>query len=1010
MPPEPQDPVARNGTEDSWEGLPLQLEGRSRSAGPPSLSVGEETVERRLTDLVGTAPHVGGPDAWLNRWLLLAGIVAMALALASIVAALSLGARPVDWKGPLVAFDCAAIVLIVRSFLAAGTGARVICHRLFSVAGLAAASLVILGALLQSASGFIHGRPRAELLTGLLVFGLLGVAAAMMFVRCLQGRGWACRTASVASAAFVVLLACQPFTGFGVFTSRPALPLGTLRGAALPSLAIGSCALGLLLMLGGARRSVRHRALLLALAWVWLLLLTAATTLATALLAGSHGAAGASARLWTASVAWASAALVPLLVAGAVLAWFRRGPAPADMHGTTSFVCSLVAVSGLVCLALWAVMRLHSGALPFLLVATGVLAALTGAWLTETSGDWVSRWALVPAVGLAVAMLCAPARLLAFARQVYAPQEGLGRLASAYFWCLLVVALTFAAAGLLARRRRRRVLHAEEAAQDDVRLLCLAGWMSSGLSLAAVCALVAGDATVTGALRRTLAYAGALGRDLLILGAGRLLTRWLTQAVAFLSAAMAGPAFATIGAGLLLAVFAVHLFAASRLAERPGRRAHWSLSLVAALWMVALSAAALFVLLYASHLFLPSREAGLATYPGRFVSTHFAARLVLFIVLSGLLVRFWEAVGSVIRTSTPGLGVSVGAGRDGQGPPAAASAAALAESRHLRFLVSLGVLLAAGGLVLAILLKLTPGWEAALFELSNLARNSVQAGASFGLSVGRVSAEWAGYAAAAALTAFGLICIHEEGRRGRTEVYLLMGSVWTLLLVFLIASWVEQARATLHPAAPGRAAALAALAVILAGLSAAALALWTARRPASRATEEPAAADAAESPKAWAAHSLGSLGLVLSLSMCLAILHGSLAGHPGYDRFFRWAAERAAVAVVKVAAAVDVLKEALDTRDELGRAVAGLAFACLAVLLLNYLAARRVSWARGSLYLLWLAAALAGAAGIGYMVHLWPLGTWTAPQLFWGLLLAASVVRICAALLSPRSWLLPTGG
>jgi hypothetical protein len=86
--------------------------------------------------------------------------------------------------------------------------------------------------------------------------------------------------------------------------------------------------------------------------------------------------------------------------------------------------------------------------------------------------------------------------------------------------------------------------------------------------------------------------------------------------------------------------------------------------------------------------------------------------------------------------------------------------------------------------------------------------------------------------------------------------------------------------------------------------------------------------------------------------------------------------------------------------------VTALAVGAGAVLLVHFLARHGVSWARKAVYVLWFAAAMGGIAAAGYMIHCWPLGTWTAEQLFWGLLLAAVVLRILTALASPSSWLI----
>jgi hypothetical protein len=378
--------------------------------------------------------------------------------------------------------------------------------------------------------------------------------------------------------------------------------------------------------------------------------------------------------------------------------------------------------------------------------------------------------------------------------------------------------------------------------------------------------------------------------------------------------------------------------------------------------------------------------------------------LLLFALLAGLLARFWEALASVMRASRSARHARLRHEAIPSRPAGRAAAGLQYGSRHLGFLVCVGILLSGAGLALALLLRLGRAWEATLFELSRLAVTCVTAGVDFFLHVGRLSAQEPSYAAAAALTAFFLMGIHEEARRGRAQIRPFVGAMWLLFLIPFGRAWAFSASATPRPVAPGRTAALAITGALLAALLIAAAALlgdWRARltgpSPADR--QGPAGA------KAWAAHSLGSLGLLGCLVGSLIVLHGALAGNPSYDRFFAWGVERAGILVSNVATAVDSLKAILEKRGDLGVGIVALVAVSSATLFLHFLARYRIPWALYAVYALWFAAAVCGGAGIAYMIHRWPLGTWTAAQLFWGLLLAAVVARVAAALANPGTWL-----
>lgn len=977
------------GAEDLWEGVPLSLEAETEAEKGPALPPGEETVERPLAELL--PPE--GPSAaaqWLGRWLLLTGAVGVVLAVAAIVLALLMGARPVAWRGPVLAFDFAVIALIVRTFLVAGAPARIVCHRVFGVAGLAAAAVVASGALLHSVGRFIYGEPLSDLLTELSVFGLLGLAGCMVYVQCLRGRGWACRTAAVSAAVFLALLVLQSLTGYRPLGAGPAWTGMSLRDCWPGLAAVVACGVGFVVSREAVRRTQAHRK-----AWS-----AAAVACVAALVGGSaflawrvaleHGIAAASLGLATAAAALEAAAFAPLLLAGAVLAWRKRGRLPADLRDATGFTWSLVALAGTACLFVWLPLHWHADRLELLVLATGTVAAVAGAWFVQTRGDWVGRWALMPATGLAVLVFCSLHGLVALAQGVGSPQAVV-----VFLWCVLVVGLVLAASGLVARRHRARCERPDEVLRGDVRLLSAAGWVLSGACLCVLFALRAGEPRALAGLGSVLHGAGRLLEDLLVLGVGRHLVRAAAQAVSPVGSFFGGTAGAVAGVAALLAVLVLHVAAASRV--------RWAFRLVAAVWAPVLCAGVLFALLCISRLLPPFRVPALTTPVGRLLGSYFAGRALFLAVLVALLVRLAEAWGSVVRAAWPRRGFRA-ASRAPAPPPLA-----VPGGSHLSFLVGLGVVASAVGLALALLLHLGPEVEATLFELSGLARRCAHAAVEFGLHLGRLSAHWEGYAAATALIAFLLIAVHVEGRQGRAEVYSLLGALWGLVLLALTVAWVREVRATPRPAAPGVTLALGAAGLLLTVLFGAAVVL-VGRWRRSEVRDVDAAGQRQRLGTTAAAHSLGSLGLALCLAGCAVVLHGALAGSAAYRQQFAQAAARAVGSIQTSAAQVDALKRTLEQSGDLGLGAAALTAASGAALLLHLLARYRIAWARMGLYVIWIVVAVVGTAALGYIANGQPFGAWSAWRVAGVLLLTAAVVRAFVALANSRSWLLRSAG
>ncbi len=426
----------------SWEGLPLELEP------PEGVPLGEETISRPIEELVPSGPYALRL-ATLARWMLLCSASAVAFSLASVFFCLLAGGAPVPWQGGLLAFDCAVVVLVLRSYLMHGTPARTVCHWVLSLVGLVAAAFVIQVALVRSAAHIVAWPPPpVEALTALFACGLLGLAGIIVFVECLQRRRWASRSAAAASVAFLVLVLLQAFTRAGA-AGRTLAAVGGLPAvfwAGLAAAVLGAVAF----VTGWQRRRAGERA------WAWQLLAAggAALLVAGAVLGGAGGAQAAARRAWHVAVLWEAAALLPLAVPGVAIAWRQPGPLRDDVLEATQFLWVLVALGVVAMVGVWLPTHLSVDLLHMGLVAGAMSALVTGAWLGARRGDWAGRWVLVPTGALTVLVLCALGQLRSLTARLYPTGSALWTAAVMLSWCALAVGLVFATAGLAVKRSR----------------------------------------------------------------------------------------------------------------------------------------------------------------------------------------------------------------------------------------------------------------------------------------------------------------------------------------------------------------------------------------------------------------------------------------------------------------------------------------------------------------------------------------------------------------------------
>jgi hypothetical protein len=980
--------------------LPFELETQTAAGRRPETAAEDETIERPVAELL-LPPVVPVAARRLARWLLFMGAVSAALAGAAIVLGLLQGTHPVGWQGPFLAFCCAVVIFVVCHYVLEGMSLRAACRGVFCVAGLAVAGFVIQHSILRSAVRFIYGAPPPRLLTEFFVFGLLGLAGCVVFVECLRERSWAGRTASLALLVFLALAVFQPLTGYGLFGRTWAAEARSLSRAAWSLAVLAAAAAGLTVWLeraraAGARPRPRLAARRMSSAFgaLWLLLLAAGAALTAYQLRAGHGLAGASGLLWRTAVACEVVALLPLVLGGMVLAWGRRRRLAADLCDATDFAWVLVALGGLACLIVWIFSYLTQDGLELMLVCAGILCAMIGAWLGATRGDWVSRWALAPTVALTVAVLCSLKGLVELARAGAAGPATPWVAAVAYLWCLVVVGLAFSSGGLAIRRLRARAQQPGAALWSDASLLCTAGAAISGLLLALLFGLAAGSPEVSRSLRAGLGEAWALGSDALTVAAGASFTRWAAGVLAAVGAPLAGRLGMGVLAGALLVVLVVHLLAASRV--------RWSFYGVAALWALPLGLGAAYSLLCASRLFFPLREPELVTAPGRFLGSQFAVRVGVLAFLAVVLARLAEALRSVVQLCRRRLPRRLSGAPE---PAEAAYGLPFHQDRHLLFLLRMGIALSLAGLAVSLLLCLPPEAQGFLLAVRELGGRWLGAVVQRASRVGRLCAQWHGYAGSAAMVCFLLAAAHAEARQGRTAVYPLVSFVWVLGLVPHAFGLCRELRSLPRPAPLSAILVLAMAGALMAVFFAASLMLLVRWWQRARGRTPEAADQTDTADPLGAAQGLGSIGLAICLAGSLLVLHAALAGRPAYDQLFERAARGAAVLSREVAVSIEYLRARLELRRSVAMSSAALAALCAGVLALHLASRRRVSWARTALFVLWCLVALAGVALAGYEFGRQPVGTWQAGRIWGGLLLIVVLVRTLVAVANARRWL-----
>jgi len=960
--------------------------------------VEDETIERPIAELLRRS-YAAPATAWLCRWMLMTGALAASLTLWAIVLTLLQGTNAVHWRGPFLSLCGVFIVFVVRHYMLTGTPRRTVCHRTFCTLGLAAGGVVLQQALVRSALRFIHGSPFADVLTECLVFCLVGVAGLVVSLQALRDRSWAGRVSAVGAVVVLALIALQPLVGYALLGGAPAFDVSFLHGSAAGLIASAVLAAGLtawldLVPMAPRGRRPAPRAVRVAGPISWCALLATVTGFVACRQYAVHGPGETADRFWQGAALLSAAALAPVVLAGMSAAWRTRSRFRDDVSDATDFAWTLIALGGMACLLAWTVTHLHDDALELVLGCAGILAAMGGAWLGATGGDWTGRWALLPLMALTVGVLCSLDWLLALIPVLEPGPAPLWIAGLLVNWAALVVGLALATAGLAVRRQRARAQQPRLALQADANLICTWGSVVPGLLLAVLFALAAGTPELRHLVREAIGRITGLMADALVLAGGPSAPGLAAQTLAPLRPMLSGGGPMALVAVVLLTVLIVHLLAASR--------TRWSFLPAAVVWLGVIAVGAAYALLYTLRLLAPIRQSAFATAAGRWAATVPAVRLMALTLLIALLARFGEAARSMMEMlhRAQARRGSVGS-RSGD----AGDWAALRLNRHLSFLVNCGTLAAMAGLWLALLLSVSPPIEAASTGLRALAGQVWQQVLLHTGQAGRLAGETPGFAFAAGAILFVLAALHEEVRTGRTVLYPVVSLIWLIALIPNAVALAVALRFPPETAVPYRTAILASVAVCLAVLLAATVVLMMQRWKGNREQAGDYLDAVGAGDTIGAARSLGTAGLLVCLAGGVLVLHWALGNAPAYAALFGRATAAARAISDATAGWVVRLRVKLETERSLGFARASLAGLSVAVLLLHVVAQRRIAWARSAVLAVWAAAMLAGAAAIGYALTNRPWGTWHAGHVFACALAAAAFLRTLVALANARSWL-----
>jgi len=605
------------------------------------------------------------------------------------------------------------------------------------------------------------------------------------------------------------------------------------------------------------------------------------------------------------------------------------------------------------------------------------------AWFGRQSVPWIARWALAPAVVLAVLLLCGlgPLRSRFLAIGLVSAQllDGTPVLV---LWSVLVAGAALGVAGLVVTARRVGLPSGKRA---DSQLLYSCGWMASGALLVLCYVARAGNPELVGAVKASLSPLKAGISDILSVMVG-------ARVAQVLLGAMTGAVATIFGGGwvaFLIVVAALSVVLVVHVASGGGCR--WCRYVALALWGVLTAVGVLLTLGLAGRLFWGAPAEAMATPAGKWLAGHLWGRLLLLALFVGILWRFVDGLGAMYAEASA------------EPKPAAQRTPAPSE------LNSLGMLAGVAGLVLALMLGLSVSGEAVFYQIGRYWESLSGGFALAAVQVGDRSVYWSGAAVSAGAVVLMLVALHEETRQGRVSAYPWVAAVWGGLLAWLAALWAGRLRAfaAAWPKPPGERFALVAMGFIWLVLAITTVALWWRWWALERLRRRRGVAlrpddSGVETVVSASARSLGSVGLCVSLVLGALILYSALWTYSRDGESLRRMEAGVTKGLTSVAFFIDHLRTQLESSNLLRASAIALAALCAGLLIVHYIAQFGLRWAGAAATGLWSALLLVGVFLLGRLINFDTVGQWDVAELLTVLIAVAALGGVLTA--TARAW------
>jgi len=973
---------------DAAEHESPRLSGEEQASSEPAgLALVEEPGTEELTAETAQPPPSKAPVSPPRRplgfvarltffWLVLTGSVAVAVSLASLVAAASQsGLSDLSLTGP-VPLLLSLILLGLAFLINRGRAVGSLSLKTLGVSGMLVGLVVVANSVVVLLGVFPAGIDLHA-----LVPGYLGLVCAVSFVPFLRRKPWALRCMALAAVVFISCLFMRGLRPFTVWLSATALlrshPWQSWASLGATGL-VGIVLAGILTLPRSSRNGRPVRIVVGVIALMSLL-----------------GAAGYATTTWPlkARIALAQSlsmlGLLPLFLCAVVVAWRRRADLADDMADTARFTWTFAALAAVLFVLARLPDIISGGFLKQWLIVLGGSSLILAAWIGEKPRSYISRWALIPAVCVVSWVLCMPGALPSlFAASGEGIASSLRLLPIVFVWAVATVLSVSAAVGMFISARRETDPDRAANLQMHSNLAYSGGWILPGLLLGLCFAARAANASVAVALQSSLTAIGGAVRGVLTGAVGPDRAEWMAQPVGRLfGAVLAGQDWRlAVIAASLAAILLVHVFAAW--GNSPARRA------VAIIWLVVAALGLVVAVCMAAFLYNPPGAEVVPTDAGRLVASSLAVRVAMLALLVLLLLRLSDVVQAVWRSARDPAGDKASEDTDLVGIDE--------QRRKLPFLrmVNLGVVVCCLCVAFLFLLWAGANGGSSLLVLRTFGLSLSSRLGDLATRVGVLVAARPLYAVAVALVAWMSLLLHQETRMGRVDAYPWVAALWMALAVAGAATLWRRghlpASAGVYATivAEGKLPGTAVLVIVWLALLLSSVCLWTRwwllkSRSKTRMLDEAPPVD--PSYLSGSSRTLGGLGVALTL-LCTALVLYSVVWASATWRPRLELLEAGCGEVGRfVTHTLTLLGVSMGTPWRSGLSVGGGAILLGLVVILHYLAQFDLRWPRVAVTALWTLVPLLVLAAYAYWVDLKSFGQWNSSQILIGLC-AGSVI------------------